>query len=185
MTLSPEEAATHLQEADAMSKRSATAFGYSRSAPHLILWGVVWLIGYAACDFFPGHGDLIWTVLLIAAWIATLLICGRGDNRKEFNRVGIYRAGGMIVAITAFIYSVYWIFAPITHAQAAVFPSLIIGALYFAMGFWIGWRMIVAGTAIYLLALGGYFLLPQHVSLLMALAGGGTLIASGLWLRKI
>jgi hypothetical protein len=185
MTLTPEEAASHLQEAEAVSKRSASAFGYSRSAPHLILWGIVWLTGYTACDFFPGHGDLIWIVLLIAAWLATLVICGRGDHRKEFNLTGAYRAGGLIVAITAFIYSVYAIFGPVTQAQAAVFPSLIIGALYFGMGFWIGWRMIAAGTAIYLLAMFGYFLMPQHVSLLIAVAGGGTLIASGLWLRKI
>jgi hypothetical protein len=183
MPLSSKEAAEHLLNAERTARRSAQAFGYSTSAPHLILWGFVWLIGYTACDFYPDLADEIWLGLLIAAWLVTIILCGY--CRSGFDRPRVVRALGLIAAIAALIWSVFFVFHPITPAQAAVFPALLVGVIYFGLGFWIGARMIVTGAVIFGLALGGFVFMHQHVSLLMAALGGGALILGGLWLRKV
>jgi hypothetical protein len=45
MVLSPQDAAGALRDIEAAQARSAKLHGYARSAPQLLLWGVLWVIG--------------------------------------------------------------------------------------------------------------------------------------------
>lgn len=47
MPIHPQEAATALREITATEQQSHKAYHYQQASPHLILWGVIWVIGYA------------------------------------------------------------------------------------------------------------------------------------------
>src|SRR5258707_14879961 len=60
MMLSPQDAAGALRDIEAAQARSAKLHGYARSSPQLLLWGVLWAIGYGLKDFFPAHPGGLW-----------------------------------------------------------------------------------------------------------------------------
>ena len=72
MVLSPQDAAGALRDIEAAQARSAKLHGYARSSPQLLLWGVLWVIGYLSgllrSDMGRGRSD--WTDCRIrsAAW---------------------------------------------------------------------------------------------------------------------
>ena len=61
MTLSREQAEDALRDVERAARRSTAALGYRMSSPHLIWWGLIWLIGYGAmaagrdCGFSTGR----------------------------------------------------------------------------------------------------------------------------------
>jgi hypothetical protein len=59
--LSPQEAASALRDIESVQKRSETLRGYTRSSPHLVLWGILWVVGYGLTDLFPQYGRAIWS----------------------------------------------------------------------------------------------------------------------------
>jgi len=72
----------------------------------------------------------------------------------------------------------------IDGAQIGALIPLLFAWIYIVMGVWMGWRFALAGVALGALTLGGFFLIHQHFLLWMAFVGGGTLVATGLWLRR-
>ena len=46
-------------------------------------------------------------------------------------------------------------------------------------------RLTIAGAVVAALTLGGYFYLPSHFMLWMAVVGGGSLILAGVWMRQV
>src|ERR1700709_576939 len=62
MPISPNDAELALRDIDHTSHASATFYGYRRASPHLILWGLIWLLGYGS-DFLFGHHPLTWPFL--------------------------------------------------------------------------------------------------------------------------
>jgi hypothetical protein len=186
MSLSQQEAAVHLQEAEVTGRRSARAFGYRKASPHLILWGVIWGIGYAGTDFYPNLSGRLWYGLIaIGALMAFYLSRAAGRAAEKTDWRQSVRLVGLIAAFLVFFLTTYAILGPLKPAQYAVFPAVLVGMVYFGMGLWIGMRMIVTGAAIFALSVGGYFLIHQHFSLWMAVVGGGALILGGIWLRRV
>jgi hypothetical protein len=193
MPLTPEEAALHLKDAETATRRSAQAYGYAKSSPHLILWGIIWMAGYLATDLTPLMAGWLWLVLIVAGSIGSSWLGWRSrpkiktdetDHRSSL--VVTLKMLGLMAAILAFITAVYTLFGPPTGIQMAAFPALLVGLVYVCIGlFGLGMRIAVTGAAIFVLTLGGYYLLPQYFLPWMAFVGGGALIAGGLWLRKI
>lgn len=183
MTLTPAEAASHLKEAEAMQRRSARAYGYRCFSPHLILWGIVWVLGYGATYFFPHAANLIWPCLCLPAWFLSAYL-GQKNRVRQPAGYG-WRMLGLIGAICIFFVTLYALIGPVTGPQAAALPAFVVGLVYFGIGIWTKPRLAVTGAVIYLLTLGGYFLLAPYFLLWMALVGGGGLILGGLWMRKV
>ena len=55
MVISHQDAAEALSTIETAQHRSATLRGYERRSPYLILWGVLWAVGYGLSDFAPAH----------------------------------------------------------------------------------------------------------------------------------
>lgn len=190
MPLTPQEAAKHLNESQIATRRSAQAYGYAKAAPHLILWGIIWAFGYGGTYFLPAYAGWIWLALIACGCFGSFFL-GRVGVHGETGPASVrlrhsLRGFGLMAALAMFIMAVYAMFGPPTALQASAFPALLVGLIYFCLGtFWLGTRMAVTGAAIFTLTLGGYFLIPAYFNLWMAFVGGGGLIASGLWLKKI
>jgi len=178
MTIPPHEAAQALAAVERTQSRSATLRGYRGAAPHLILWGILWAIGYGLTDFFPARAGAVWTVIVLVGTSASLA----GFLRQSRVEAGRYLT--VTIALAAFCLATFAVFKPADPRPIAAFIPLLIATAYVIGGLWLGARFVVAGLAVAALTLAGFFLLPAHFLLWMAGIGGGALVLTGLWLRR-
>jgi hypothetical protein len=181
-SISPEQAADALQQAAAAEKRSSQAYRYQRFAPYLFLWGAVWIVGYGASDLVPHWSRWMWAGLILAA-LAISMAIGRSANpsRSKNN----WRYALFFAVVWAFFASTYAVMGPLRGIQQGAFPPLVVAFLYILLGLWTGPRLVIAGLAVGILTLGGFFYLPQHFLLWEGFVGGGALILAGLWFRRV
>jgi hypothetical protein len=87
--------------------------------------------------------------------------------------------------LLAFFFAVFAILPPANDRAAPALITLVVAAAYTLLGIWRGPRLIAAGVGLAALTLAGFFFLPAHFLLWMALVGGGMMVSIGLWLRKL
>lgn len=179
MTLSPHDAAAALRDIDAAQARSAALREYQRAAPHFIIWGILWAVGYGLSDLFPAEVNAIWAVIVPIGIVAGV-VAMRGSRGASGWRYAV-----AMVAILAFFAASAFVLAPVSGRQVAALIPLFVALMYVLRGIWAGARYIVAGIAVAVLTLAGFFLLREHFALWMAAVGGGALILGGLWLRRV
>jgi hypothetical protein len=183
MPISPNEASDALRDITQTERRSVSALGYRMVYPHLILWGVIWVVGYSANAAHLGW-DPLWLVLSSLGSAGSFFIgwyMSRG-RAKTFD----WRYPASFVAFFLFVGALFAILKPHDEAQyAAFFPILV--ALYYALiGIWTrGLRMLFLAVALFVLTLGGFFWLRDIFDIWMAVVGGGGLILGGFWLRRV
>jgi hypothetical protein len=177
--LSPQEAASALRDIETAERRSETLRGYAQGSPHLVLWGILWVVGYGLTDFFPRHGQTIWAVI-----VAIGLSAGFAAIRRGGHDVG-WRYGAVALTLAGFFCAVFAVLAPVNGRQVAAVIPLAVAAAYVLVGISRGPRFAVSGLAIAALTLAGFFLLRQHFFLWMAGVGGAALILAGVWLRRV
>ena len=181
MPVSQSDAADALRDIDKTQARSARLYGYRMASPHLIVWGVIWAIGYAASYLRP-EWHLVWPVLVAAGSLASFWF---GSRAKPEGAVKLdWRYAATFAAIAVFISAVFMILPPVTGAQTGAFFPILVGFFYTLIGIWSrGTRMLVAGVALVALTLFGFFYLQPYFALWMAIVGGGGLVLGGIWLK--
>jgi hypothetical protein len=181
MPLSSEQASQVLREVEAVSHRSGQLYRYQRFAPMLVLWGVIWLIGFGMTNFFPARASWLWIALDVIGVAGCIYLGGKG--KQEPSNSGAWRWLASIAAIVAFYIAILSIFQPFSGRQSAVLITLLVALFYVLSGVWIGARLTITGIAMAALTLAGYYLFPSYFFLWMAVVGGGALMLAGLWLR--
>jgi hypothetical protein len=183
MSLTSKEAAESLVQAEQARRRSAQLYSYSRSAPHLIMWGCIWVVGYIQNDLFPRYENWGWIVLILSGVIGGAIIGRRYAllDRGPF----AWRLFAVFAVAIFFVFATYTIMWPVRGTAMAVYPALIIGTLYTAIGLWCGLRYVIAGIVVLGATMGGFFFLHEHLLLWMAFVGGGSLILAGFWFRTV
>ncbi len=183
MPLTRSEAQDALHDITKAEQQSSNAYVYQMASPHLIVWGVVWMIGYGATYAKPEWSQ-VWPVLVLLGVAASFWIGWRTKNESP-SRYD-WRYGATLIAIALFIAALFAIMPPRNGDQISAFFPLLAALLYSIIGIWTrGMRIIVAGVAITSLTLGGYFWLADYFMLWMAVVGGGALVLGGLWLRSV
>jgi len=182
MSLSPAEAQSALKDIARTEQRSAASQHHRNSAPYLILWGVLWVIGYSVTASVPNI-SWAWGPLVLAGIVGSVVLA-RGQS--EARSAGYsWRYFTSFAAIAIFIYAVVAVMGPITYNQMSALIPLVIGVYYAFIGIWTrGWRMLPLGLALIALTTIGYFMLPDQFLYWMAGVGGGGLILGGFWLRS-
>jgi hypothetical protein len=196
MSLSPDQAAASLKEIERAGQRSAQALRYARSSPFFILWGVVWIIGYASSDLIQRLGynprliSWLWMGLSVAGMVCTILISSRqhraqyaADERAERHARLRWMGGALVVCL--FVIAMGVVIGPHFGQVSGVFFPLLIAMFYGLTGIQRGVRFFFASITVTALTLGGYLYLQEYFLLWMAAVGGGSLILVGLWMRKI
>ena len=176
---SSQDAAVALREIETAEARSAMLHRYQRSAPQLVLWGVLWAIGYGLNDVFPTYGQAIW-----AAIVPIGAIAGFTALRGTGHQCG-WRYGAVAVTLMAFLFAAGFVLRPTGAKQIAALIPLIVATAYVIAGIWRGPRYVVTGLAVAALTLFGFFLVREHFFLWMAIVGGAALILAGLWLKRV
>jgi hypothetical protein len=185
MPISTQEAADALRDIARTEHHASILRGYERGAPHLILWGLIWVLGYGTCDLAPALANPAWLTLDIVGIIGSFLIGRAAAVNKSCTsaRYGL-RFAALGITILAFIVATYYILQPHDLAQFGAFPALFVALMYSVIGIWRGSRWAVAGIVLGLCTVAGYAFFNEHFMLWMAVVGGGTLVATGLWLRR-
>jgi fatty acid desaturase len=183
VSLTPAEAQSALKDIEKTENRTAASQHARASAPFLIMWGVIWAVGYTTTAAGP-HLSWVWLVLILAGVAGSFLISihqqrtmgrGREHGARYFASFGV---------IGLFVMALGSIMQPLTIQQvSAIFP-LIVGMFYALIGLWTkGWRMLPLGVALLGLTALGFFVMHDQFVYWMAAVGGGGLVLGGLWLR--
>jgi hypothetical protein len=181
MPLSSADAAAALREAACVESRSTRLRGYQSASPHLIIWGVVWAVGYMANYLAPGWVNATWVGLVLLGTVASA-IAGVADGRHAVRAEGVVELG---VIYAVFVGGTLAVMAPRDVRQVAAFCPLVTAACYGIMGALGARRLLVMAGAIAVLTLGGFFTLGNLFLPWMAVVGGGGLVLGGLWLRRV
>jgi hypothetical protein len=180
MSITREDAANALRLADQAGQRSRMLRGYQSAAPDLILWGCVYAATYAFTFFRPYLSGVAWLVVVPLTVIGDVAIAWHDrDDRRLWSVVAV-----PVAAFLALILATIAIMRPHDPRQMSAFVPLAVAWAYITIGSILGLRMIVAGIALGALTACGYFFLYPWFLLWMAVVGGGTLVLSGLWLRR-
>jgi hypothetical protein len=184
MSLSSKEAAESLSQVETATRRSSQLYFYHRSSPHLILWGIIWIVGYGGTGLAPRYGLVIWLALIAIGALGGAIIgrCAKSDGPDTPPYA--WRNFALWLIILFFVFATYAILQPHLARQFCAYPALITGCVYMAIGLWRGLRYLIAGAVVVALTLIGYYYIDQ-VFFWFAAVGGGAMILTGIWFRTV
>src|SRR3954454_1834552 len=111
MGISKSEAASALTDIESTAGRSRLLKGYHIAGPILMVWGVIWALGYSAMGLLPPEQwGLIWLVLDVVGVAATILLSRAGKGAARTGQGWKIVAG--VLAILAFFGATFVLFRP-------------------------------------------------------------------------
>lgn len=186
MGISRNEAASALTDIERTAGRSRELKGYQIAGPILMVWGVVWAIGYSAMGLLPvERWGVIWLPLDVAGLAATVLLSRRPRVNGKTGQAGMgWRIGVGSLAVVAFYAATLTLFRPTSVDVGLAYPGVVTGLIYAMVGLAFMPRFLWIGAGVFAASLVGYFLFQPWLAFWMAAVGGGGLVLSGLWLRR-
>ena len=178
------EAAADLRDIREIMERTRRSFADGGVGPIMIVWGVTWLLGFTGTQFLSGEAKgWVWLVLHVLAISSTIVISKRAAKGVRSD------IGGRIFSfwIALVVYSALWawILRPTAGVDAGLFIATVAMFGWVVLGLWLSSHLFIGvGISVTILAVVGYLLLPAFFALWMALLGGGTLIGSGVYVRR-
>jgi hypothetical protein len=200
MDITKQEAHESLAQIEDAIAHARRAIGQGTTSSILIVWGLVWLAGYLSTQFEPKMAPTVWLCLVIAGSLASW-ICG-SRSRSRLNSLDGRRVG--LFWLVLFTYAAFWFVLlhsepgqrgfgftrltihdadTITQQSGAFFATVPMFA-YVVGGLWFGRFFIVLGAMVTVLTIIGYCFVPGWFNLWMAVIGGGSLVLSGLYIRR-
>ena len=173
MDISKQEAQDSLREIQAVSVQTRKAIASSYASGLLILWGLIWSVAFVGTHFFLAKVWLIWMTLNAIGGVGTIFVCRRQLRLAEATRItAAKKVGWRIFLFWALLYLYLFI------CTACMFGYIVLG-LWFESYF-----MVWLGLGVTAITLAGLYLLPHSwYCLWMAVAGGGAIFGTGLYIR--
>jgi len=184
--IGPSEAGDLLKGVEGAERRTRQLLTYARAGDYMILWGVIWLLGYGIADQLYPYTQAIWLsldVLGIAGtgWITyRAVVCGDGSPERRFVFLK-----PMLCIVVLIGFGMFWLNLLHVHGREQnLFWPMLCGSILFCVGLWAGRVLSIGSGAVVALAIGGYFFAGPWFSLWIAVVTGGALVLGGLWLRR-
>ncbi len=192
MHISPSEARESLSEVEDTAKRTKRMVACGGGDVLFIVWGGIWALGYLSTHFLPLVTGWVWLALVAAGIVISVIVGKRHmpvrsplDKRIAWFWWLLYGYAGLwFVLLSPFIEvngpeqsQMFWKHYGALVATVPMFA-------YVVTGLWLDHFMVWIGLAVTALAVLGLFLLQPYFFLWMAITGGGTLIGTGLAIRK-
>ena len=195
MTLDKTQAAQALADIDQSQRYSSSLYSYGRASPYLIVAGVMWLVADLLTEFSPFDKTWIWPAVSLIGTIGFVGLAvaqtrpgsGPGSMSAAPAKRGLFwRFVVVWLAIFAFMVATFSIYGLQDGGrQQHSFIGVFCGCLYVAVGAFMGWRMVAVGVALAVLSMVGFFAVHEYYLAYMGVVGGGAMILSGLWLRRV
>ncbi len=183
MQKAPNEPDALLADIARTQERSRRLHGYAQAAPHLMIWGAVWLVCNFAAYLRPGLAGLIWSAGLVMGIIGSFLAGIRQRGAKAQGGIA-WRWAASILAAIAGMTALLWILQPHLSEQVNAAWSLMVAVAYTLLGIWRGTRFLVLGLLLGAVVVVAWSAFRDLFPLLMAIAGGGALLLGGWWLLQ-
>ena len=176
-----EQSLMEVQETMARTKKSIVG----GAGVILMIWGVIWMIGFVGGQFWPRYAGWNWLVL-DSIGITASIIAGRSKIPVKVSSSLNWRM--FFFWFFLFVFGDIWLVLlwPWNSQQLGAFVVTLVMFAYVTMGlFYWGMFFFWLGLMVTALTLAGYFCLLPWFNLWMAFVGGGALFVSGLylWLR--
>jgi hypothetical protein len=189
MVISSTEAAAALRDIAQTDRRTRVSGAYHVASPHLILWGLIWVVGYTGCGLTPPEQwGLVWLPLILVGVVGAIVLGMRAGPKGISGAPGfsVGKSVTLALAIGAFMGSVYFVFQPASPLPYLVFPALITALVYVLLGGLLGLpRYVAIGAIMFLVTMAGFVYAKPFLPFWIAAAGGGGLILGGLWMRRV
>jgi len=188
MVLSKTEAAAALADIQETTRRGAALRGYRIGGPIMMLWSVIWMLGYLGMGLLPPHQwGWTWLVLDTVGAVGSIILARPADKAAQASGAkaggqSLKMIGGMAVAIV-FVMSTFYVLKPTDPAAYLAFPGLMVGAIYAAVGVFVARRYLAIGALMFALTMIGFYAFPEVLAFWMASASIG-LFVSGVWLAR-
>jgi hypothetical protein len=193
---SRDEALASLAEIDRIADRTRKAISAGCAAPLMILWGVIWVVGFGLTQLRPewmNHDTWGWIDLagiggsfLLGTWF-------RQSPIKSPNQ-GLIGLSWLVLFGFAILWTVIlapWdpgtgagADLPVVFRRLCAFWCTIAMFAYMIMGIWLDRFFLWMGIAITALTLTGFWFLPGYFYIWIGVTGGGALIGAGLFIRR-
>ena len=180
MNITKQEAKASLAEIENAITITRKAMGHF-SGYILMIWGVIWALGFSATQFIPEQALRFWLPLDLAGFIGTFLCIRKAKLSR--GRTGGSRIG--LAWLILFAYVILWSFLlqPNSRQGVAFFCTVFMCA-YVMMGLWLGRFLLWTGLIVTVTTMIGYYFLSNWFCLWMAITGGGALFISGSLVAK-
>ena len=186
MNISPNEAEDALAAIQNMTQKTRRLVANSGAYIFLIITGLIWLVGFLATQFLSGEiVAYIWIGVSILGCALAIPLGIRQGRRVRgpstavyVRRIGIFWL--LLVFFGAAVIAVAW---PTDGKQLTMLVILFIMLGQMAMGLLFSFSSVWWALPITILALVGYFLLPEFFYLWMGILVGGGMIALGVYIR--
>jgi hypothetical protein len=188
MSVTPEAAASALAEASEARRRVGRLQGYRGIAPHVIVWGAIWIVANTVNDLLPGHEGPVWLALVVPGIAASMVLGARTGRRwlepGESTAGQSARWALASLALFAYFACVLSVMAPVSGAQVGTYISFTFAAAYVFLGIFSGWKIALLGVAMGAALLAGFFSGLPHMQTLGGCVAGTAMILGGVWMRR-
>jgi hypothetical protein len=182
MSIGPTEAAASLVDIESIAKRVKQSSFYRVAGTVVILWGIVWAIGFSATQIVPERALAVWIACDAFGVIATTALTARAAHKhgRDFDP-------RFLAALLLFFgFGMLWsqVFGRFGGRELdAYWPTLFMFG-YALAGLWLGRAFVVIGLSITTMTVAGFLWVDRWFDLYLALVDGGGLILCGLWMRR-
>lgn len=190
MDASQQDARQSLAAIENSTRQMKKSISSSYTSPFLVLWGLIWVLGFLGSHFWLSKVYLIWTVLDIIGIFGTFVITywqiKRADPVKVASQSKTFRQLFWFWFLL-FGYAGLWLsfLKPHSGLQMNAFLCTLIMFAYIIMGMWLQEGCLIwLGIGITVTTVLALVLIPHSwYCLWMAAAAGGPMLGTGLYIR--
>lgn len=186
MNISPDEAEEALAAVQRIAQKTRHSIARSGAYIFLIATGIVWLVGFLATQFLTGNiVAYIWIGMSVLGSALSILLGIRMGPRVRGPSISVSTKRAVIFWLLLVFYAIaaISIARPTDGKQLTMFIILFIMIGQLSMGLLLSFSSTWWALPITILALIGYFLLPDYFYLWMGILVGGGMIGLGLYIR--
>jgi hypothetical protein len=182
MNIDSGEAASALDEIEAISRKVRQSIFYQRASLSLVLWGALVFIGYVVTFAAPRQSVHAWT-MVYAVGVAGSVAIG------AFNRQGLRKSFDWRLFSAFLLFFGFGLLCTLTLGdfsprQLSAFWPIYFMLPFAVVGLWAARAFVVIGLTVAALTLVGFFFAGDRFDLWMAFVNGGGLALAGLWMRR-
>jgi hypothetical protein len=190
MNVTNEDAVQSLAQVEEVMTKTRQSLVSAYAGSFLILWGFIWVVSYLGTYFFLQWAGWIWNISSALGIIGTVFIIrrlyGQGPARRNLSDKR-FLLRTILLWPFVFAYAFIWlsIIKPHNGIELNSFLVTVVMFAYVVMGLWFeSWLMSILGIVITAFALAGVHLVPaDYYCLYMAVAAGGGLLGTGLYMK--